>query len=294
MTDQNDLLKGNTLALEAIAEQLQKSNDLSAALAARFAKEDEEQNEKEHEEAEAVAKAAFTREIVKAVGSAFGLAKGDEAPSGESPQGMPVDDYNPKPVSSDATPPPADTEEAADPDTDTETVQQPIAAGADISVPGIQKQAPPPLNGNGLNGPPVNGAEEYPQIEEEGVVDDEEVNMAYMKAQLSSMAKAITDLAKSQSDTDGAVANAVESQMRKIGWKEAEVGGRTKSRILPDVGDPLQKAAAIGEQVAEGNFDPEAVVDQLTKMSYADMAEMQVSMQGQGDSLSGILSQPSK
>ena len=288
MTDQNDLLKGNTLALEAIAEQLQKSNDLSAALAARFAKEDEDEAEKEHEEAEAVAKAAFTKEIVKAVGSAFGFTKGDEAPTGESPQGMPVDDYNYKNVSSDATPPPADTEEAADPDTDTETVQQPLAAGADVSVPGIQKQAPP------MGPPGANGAEEYPQIEEEGVMDDEEVNMAYMKAQLSSMAKAITDLAKSQSDTDGAVANAVESQMRKIGWKEAEVGGRTQSRILPDVGDPLQKAAAIGEQVAEGNFDPEAVVDQLTKMSYADMAEMQVSMQGQGDSLSGILSQPSK
>ena len=289
MTDQNDLLKGNTLALEAIAEQLQKSNDLSAALAARFAKEDEEQNEKEHEEAEAVAKAAFTREIVKAVGSAFGLAKGDEAPSGESPQGMPVDDYNYKNVSSDATPPPADTEEAADPDTDTETVQQPLAAGADVSVPGIQKQEFPPVNGNG-----VNGAEEYPQVEEEGVVADEEVDLAYMKAQLSSMAKAITDLAKSQASTDSAVAGAVENQMRKIGWKEAEVGGRPKSRILPDVGDPLQKAADIGQQVAEGNFDPEAVVDQLTKMSYADMAEMQVSMQGQGDSLSGILSQPSK
>ena len=289
MTDQNDLLKGNTLALEAIAEQLQKSNDLSAALAARFAKEDEEQNEKEHEEAEAVAKAAFTKEIVKAVGDAFGLAKGDEAPSGESPQGMPVDDYNYKNVSSDATPPPADTEEAADPDTETETVQQPIAAGADVSVPGIQKQEFPPVNGNG-----VNGAEEYPQVEEEGVVDDEEVDLAYMKAQLSSMAKAITDLAKSQASTDSAVAGAVESQMMKIGWKEAEVGGRPKSRILPDVGDPLQKAADIGQQVAEGNFDPEAVVDQLTKMSYADMAEMQVSMAGEGDALSGILSQPSK
>ena len=288
MTDQNDMLKGNTLALEAIAEQLQKSNDLSAALAARFAKEDEDEAEKEHEEAEAVAKAAFTKEIVKAVGSAFGFTKGDEAPSGESPQGMPVDDYNPKSVSSG----PAsydDSQEDADPDTDTETVQQPIAAGSDVSVPGIQKQDFPPVNGNG-----VNGAEEYPQIEEEGVVNDEEVDLAYMKAQLSSMAKAITSLAKSQSDTDGAVAVAVENQMRKIGWKEAEVGGRTKSRILPDVGDPLQKAAAIGEQVAEGNFDPEAVVDQLTKMSYADMAEMQVSMQGQGDSLTGILSQPSK
>jgi len=287
MTDQNDLLKGNTLALEAIAEQLQKSNDLSAALAARFAKEDEDEAEKEHEEAEAVAKAAFTREIVKAVGSAFGLAKGDEAPSGESPQGMPVDDYNPKSVSSDATPPPADTEEDADPNTDTETVQQPIAAGGDISIPNVQKQDFPPVNGD------VNGAEEYPQVEEEGV-EDEEINLAYMKAQLSSMAKAITDLAKSQASTDSAVAGAVENQMRKIGWKEAEVGGRPKSRILPDVGDPLQKAADIGQQVAEGNFDPEAVVDQLTKMSYADMAEMQVSMQGQGDSLSGILSQPSK
>ena len=295
MTDQNDMLKGNTLALEAIAEQLQKSNDLSAALAARFAKEDEDEAEKEHEEAEAVAKAAFTKEIVKAVGNAFGFTKGDEAPSGESPQGMPVDDYNPKSVSSG----PAshdDSQVDADPNTDTETVQQPIAAGGDISVPGLQKQGfpppAPPVNGNGVNG--VNGAEEYPQIEEEGVVADEEVDLAYMKAQLSSMAKAITDLAKSQSDTDGAVANAVENQMRKIGWKEAEVGGRTQSRILPDVGDPLQKAAAIGEQVAEGNFDPEAVVDQLTKMSYADMAEMQVSMQGQGDSLTGILSQPSK
>ena len=36
-----DVLKGNTLALEAIAQQLQKSNDLSAAIAARFTKEDE-------------------------------------------------------------------------------------------------------------------------------------------------------------------------------------------------------------------------------------------------------------
>ena len=287
MTDQNDLLKGNTLALEAIAEQLQKSNDLSAVLAARFAKEDEETEEKQNAEAEAVAKAAFTKEIVKAVGSAFGFAKGDEAPSGESPQGMPVDEYNSKPVSSNATPPPADTEEDADPNTDTETVQQPIAAGGDISIPNVQKQDFPPVNGNG------NGAEEYPQIEEEGV-EDEEINLAYMKAQLSSMAKAITSLAKAQSTTDGAVANAVENQMRKIGWKEAEVGGRPVSRILPDVGDPLQKAAEIGEQVAQGNFDPEAVVDQLTKMSYADMAEMQVSMQGQGDSLTGILSQPSK
>jgi len=287
MTDQNDLLKGNTLALEAIAEQLQKSNDLSAVLAARFAKEDEETEEKQNAEAEAVAKAAFTKEIVKAVGSAFGFTKGDEAPSGESPQGMPVDDYNPKSVSSDATPPPADTEEDADPNTDTETVQQPIAAGGDISIPNVQKQDFPPVNGD------VNGAEEYPQVEEEGV-EDEELNLAYMKAQLSSMAKAITDLAKAQSTTDGAVANAVENQMRKIGWKEAEVGGRPVSRILPDVGDPLQKAAEIGEQVAQGNFDPEAVVDQLTKMSYADMAEMQVSMQGQGDSLTGILSQPSK
>jgi hypothetical protein len=287
MTDQNDLLKGNTLALEAIAEQLQKSNDLSAVLAARFAKEDEETEEKQNAEAEAVAKAAFTKEIVKAVGSAFGFTKGDEAPSGESPQGMPVDDYNPKSVSSDATPPPADTEEDADPNTDTETVQQPIAAGGDISIPNVQKQDFPPVNGD------VNGAEEYPQVEEEGV-EDEEINLAYMKAQLSSMAKAITSLAKAQSTTDGAVANAVENQMRKIGWKEAEVGGRPVSRILPDVGDPLQKAAEIGEQVAQGNFDPEAVVDQLTKMSYADMAEMQVSMQGQGDSLTGILSQPSK
>jgi len=275
MTDQNDLLKGNTLALEAIAEQLQKSNDLSAALAARFAKEDEEAEEKQNAEAEELAKAAFTKEIVKAVGNAFGLAKGDEAPSGESPQGMPVDDYNYKNVSSPATPPAADTEEDADPDTDTETVQQPIAAAAEIKLAD-------------------EGADEYPQVEDEGVVDGEEVNMAYMKSQLTSMAKAIADLAKSQASTDSAVASAVENQMRKIGWKEAEVGGRPQSRILPDVGDPLQKAAEIGEQVADGNFDPEAVVDQLTKMSYADMAEMQVSMAGQGDSLTGILSQPSK
>ena len=269
MTDQNDLLKGNTLALEAIAEQLQKSNDLSAKLAARFAKEDEEAEEKEHAEAEELAKAAFTKEIVKAVGDAFGLAKGDEAPSGESPQGMPVDDYNYKNVSSPATPPAADTEE------DAETVQQPIAAAAEIKLAD-------------------EGADEYPQVEDEGVVEDDDVNLAYMKSQLTSMAKAIADLAKSQASTDSAVASAVENQMRKIGWKEAEVGGRPQSRILPDVGDPLQKAAEIGEQVADGNFDPEAVVDQLTKMSYADMAEMQVSMAGQGDSLTGILSQPSK
>ena len=290
MTDQNDMLKGNTLALEAIAEQLQKSNDLSAVLAARFAKEDEEKSEAENEEAEAVAKAAFTKEIVKAVGKAFGFAKGDEAPSGESPQGMPVDDYNPKSVSSG----PAsydDSQEDADPDTATETVQQPLEAGEKTSyAAGVQKQD---FNGNGINGE-VEGAAEYPQVEEEGIVDDEEVDLAYMKAQLKSIAKAVTDLSKSQSITKSAVADAVENQMRKIGWKEAEVGGRPMSRILPDVGDPLQKTAEIGEQSTDGSFNPETVVDQLTKMSYADMAEMQVCMQGLDDSLTGILSQPSK
>jgi hypothetical protein len=136
------------------------------------------------------------------------------------------------------------------------------------------------------------GAEEYPQIEDAGMPQEEEkVEMAYMKAQLSSMAKAITDLAKSQSSSDSAVAEAVENQMRKIGWKEAEFGGRTQSRILPDAGDKLEKAAEIGAQAQSGEFNPETVVDQLTKMSYADMAEMQVSMAGQGDALTGILNQ---
>ena len=284
---EQDLLKGNTLALEAIAEQLQKSNDLSAQLAARFAKEDEEKSEAENEEAEAIAKAAFTKEIVKAVGDAFGFAKGAEAPTGDSANGMPVDDYNPKHVSSDATPPPADTEEDANIDNSTETTQQPLEAGEATSYSALQKQ-----NGPMIPGTEENGSDEYPQVEENG--DPEHMDMAYVKAQMGVLAKALTALTKSQASTDSAVAEAVESQMRKIGWKEAEAGGRPVSRILPDVGDPLQKAAEIGQQVADGQFDPEAVVDQLTKMSYADMAEMQVSMAGEGDALSGILSQPSK
>ena len=279
---EQDLLKGNTLALEAIAEQLQKSNDLSAQLAARFAKEDEEKSDAENEEAEAIAKAAFTKEIVKAVGQAFGFAKGAEAPTGDSAAGMPVDDYNYKNVSSPATPPAADTQEDANIDNSTETTQQPLEAGEATSYSALQKE----------NGMEEMGSDEYPQVEEEG--DPEQMDMAYMKAQMGALAKAMTALTKAQTSTDSAVAEAVESQMRKIGWKEAEAGGRPVSRILPDVGDPLQKAAEIGQQVADGQFDPEAVVDQLTKMSYADMAEMQVSMAGEGDALSGILSQPSK
>jgi hypothetical protein len=276
-----DVLKGNTLALEAIAQQLQKSNDLSAAIAARFTKEDEVKAEEENEEAEAVAKAAFTREIVKAVRSS--LTKSDKAPTGASAQGMPVDDYNYKHVSSGAAPD-ADTEEEANIDNSTETTQQPLEAGEKTSYgAGIQKELP---------GMGEEGAEEYPQIEDAGMPQEEEkVEMAYMKAQLSSMAKAITDLAKSQSSSDSAVAEAVENQMRKIGWKEAEFGGRTQSRILPDAGDKLEKAAEIGAQAQSGEFNPETVVDQLTKMSYADMAEMQVSMAGQGDALTGILNQ---
>ena len=281
---EQDLLKGNTLALEAIAEQLQKSNDLSAQLAARFAKEDEEKSEAENEEAEAIAKAAFTKEIVKAVGDAFGFAKGAEAPTGDSAAGMPVDDYNSKNVSSPATPPAADTEEDANIDNSTETTQQPLEAGEATSYSALQKQ-----DGPMIPGMEENGSDEYPQVEENG--DPEQMDMAYMKAQMGVLAKALTALTKSQASTDSAVAEAVESQMRKIGWKEAEAGGRPVSRILPDVGDPLQKAAEIGQQVADGQFDPEAVVDQLTKMSYADMAEMQVSMAGEGDALSGILSQ---
>ena len=276
---EQDLLKGNTLALEAIAEQLQKSNDLSAQLAARFAKEDEEKSDAENEEAEAIAKAAFTKEIVKAVGDAFGFAKGAEAPTGDSAAGMPVDDYNYKNVSSPATPPAADTQEDANIDNSTETTQQPLEAGEATSYSALQKE----------NGMEEMGSDEYPQVEEEG--DPEQMDMAYMKAQMGALAKAMTALTKAQTSTDSAVAEAVESQMRKIGWKEAEAGGRPVSRILPDVGDPLQKAAEIGQQVADGQFDPEAVVDQLTKMSYADMAEMQVSMAGEGDALSGILSQ---
>ena len=278
-----DVLKGNTLALEAIAQQLQKSNDLSAAIAARFTKEDEAKAEEENDEAEAVAKAAFTREIVKAVRSS--LTKSDKAPTGASAQGLPVDGYNYKNVSSGAAPD-ADTEEEANIDNSTETTQQPLEAGEKTSYgAGIQKELP------GMGGE-LEGAEEYPQIEDAGMPQEEEkVEMAYMKAQLSSMAKAITDLAKSQSSSDSVVAEAVENQMRKIGWKEAETGGRPHSRILPDAGDKLEKAAEIGAQAQSGEFNPETVVDQLTKMSYADMAEMQVSMAGQGDALTGILNQ---
>ena len=282
MADQ-DLLKGNTLALEAIAEQLQKSNDLSAQLAARFAKEDEEKTEEENEEAEVIAKAAFTKEIVKAVGQAFGFAKGASAPTGDSAQGMPVDDYNSKNVSSSATPPAADTEEDANIDNSTETTQQPLEAGEATSYSALQKE-----NGMGM-GMEEEGSDEYPQVEDNG--DPQQVDLAYVKAQMGVMAKALSDLSKAQASSDSAVATAVENQMRKIGWKEAEVGGRPVSRILPDVGDPLQKTAEIGVQAAQGQFDPDAVVDQLTKMSYADMAEMQVSMAGEGDALSGILSQ---
>ena len=283
MADQ-DLLKGNTLALEAIAEQLQKSNDLSAQLAARFAKEDEEKTEEENEEAEAIAKAAFTKEIVKAVGNAFGFAKGAEAPTGDSAQGMPVDDYNYKNVSSPATPPAADTEEDANIDNSTETAQQPLEAGEATSYSAIQKE-----HGMVPGMEEEEGSDEYPQVEDNG--DPQQMDMAYMKAQMGVLAKALTALTKAQTSTDSAVAEAVENQMKKIGWKEAEAGGRPVSRILPDDGDHLQKAAEIGQQVAQGQFDPEAVVDQLTKMSYADMAEMQVSMAGEGDALSGILSQ---
>ena len=281
-----DVLKGNTLALEAIADQLQKSNDLSAALASRFTKEDEEKAEKENDEAEAIAKAAFTREIVKAVMSS--LQKSDQAPTGASAQGMPVDDYNAKNVSSG----PAsydDSEEDANIDNSTETTQQPLEAGEKTSYSaGIQKELDQ-IPGNG-NDEEEDGAAEYPQVEDAGI-PEEKVEMAYMKAQLSDMAKAVTQLAKSQSSTDSAVADAVEAQMRKIGWKEAEAGGRTQSRILPDVGDKLEKAAEIGAQVESGQFDAESVVDSLTKMSYSDMAEMQVSMAGQADSLTGITGQ---
>jgi len=276
-----DVLKGNTLALEAIAQQLQKSNDLSAAIAARFTKEDEVKAEEENEEAEAVAKAAFTREIVKAVTAS--LAKSDKAPTGASAQGLPVDGYNYKNVSSGAAPD-ADTEEEANIDNSTETTQQPLEAGEKSSYgAGIQKEFGEEEE--------EEGSADYPQVEDAGIPSDDKVEMAYMKAQLSSMAKAITDLAKSQSSSDSAVAEAVENQMRKIGWKEAEFGGRTQSRILPDAGDKLEKAAEIGAQAQSGEFNPETVVDQLTKMSYADMAEMQVSMAGQGDALTGVLNQ---
>ena len=137
------------------------------------------------------------------------------------------------------------------------------------------------------------GSADYPQVEDAGIpMEEEKVDLAYMKAEMANMAKAITQLSKSQSSTDSAVTDAVEAQMRKIGWKEAEAGSRPASRILPDGGDKLEKAAEIGALAKSGEaFDAETVVDQLTKMSYSDMAEMQVSMAGQGDSLTGILNQ---
>ena len=277
-----DVLKGNTLALEAIASQLQKSNDLSAAIAARFSKEDEEKEEEENEQAESVAKAAFTREIVKAVMSS--LTKSDKAPTGASAQGLPVDGYNYKNVSSGSAPD-ADSEEAANINNSTETAQQPLEAGEKTSYgASIKKEHGAEME---------EGSADYPQVEDAGIpMEEEKVDLAYMKAEMANMAKAITQLSKSQSSTDSAVTDAVEAQMRKIGWKEAEAGSRPASRILPDAGDKLEKAAEIGALAKSGEaFDAETVVDQLTKMSYSDMAEMQVSMAGQGDSLTGILNQ---
>jgi hypothetical protein len=277
---ENDMLQGINLALGAIGEQLQKSNDFNELLVNRFAKEDEEKDAEETEKAEELAKAAFTNEIVKAVVGELKKSDAGADGVGASAGGMEIDGKTGKPVGGTKWPMkgnPADDSEVdttAEAET-TKDVQKPLELGTtDVQI----------VKGE-------DGSDEYPQIEDEGVPGDSDDAMAIMNSAIGELTKAVLQLQKGQVNTESAVSTALEAQMRKIGWKEAEVGGKPQVRLLPDVGDPLQKAADASAEAGGvvGEPSPAEVVEQLSKMSYADMAEMQVTMAGSADPISGLL-----
>ena len=270
--------EGNILAIAAISEVLTKMD-------ARLQKQDEEDYEESMKDEEDKAanealleKQAMEQRITASVVKQLMELNGDQAVS--------VSGKATWPMSSRSTS--EDQEVKVTPRTKTEEMQKPIQAmekgayqrgayqkGAYPGDPNDEEGAEeypvemPPM-------PPEEGVEkDYPMEEDEYENYPEEVRHMFkafneLKKENAEMKKSLPDLIKSQTD----------ARLKKMGWRTETGLAAPRAIGNPDV--PIVKSSG---------GDDSDLVDQLTKMSWKDLRNLQVDYEaGRSDGIQGLTS----
>lgn len=249
MVDENvEILKANTLALNATAEVLQKFNSF---LDSQIAKEEEEE-EKDEKEKELEKAAEDYQALIKDVASAVVMMLK------EKDFGMEVEGKDEKKVGGEDKWPMGprlaeeDKEMPVKLDTETKNVQKPIQAA---DVPGDKEKEED-----------KKGADEFPMEEDEKDEDEEA-----MKAYPSGVRKALEDaraVAKELADLKKAlpsmIKEAADARLKKMGFRE-EKSTAPKIKSL-GVEDELP--------IKKSDEKPVDITEELMKLSFRDLNRM--------------------
>ena len=260
--------QGTMLALNALAEVLQKMNG-------RVEKSEMTEIEKQQMEVEKSQRNALVKEVTDQVVTAL---KKDFAGLVE------LHGNDPKKVSGTKWPmgsnPAGEDKESNDPvDTKTETVQKPVLAMAKTGSSYTMKVENEEDKVDAELGEEENGAEEYPMEEDKG-------EMKYPDNMKAYMAKMKADLTKEfEKKMSVAVQKETESRLRKMGFREENQ--LTRPQMLSKNTMGLNSdAAPLAKSANKKALTPDEVVDELAKLPYSKLCEMQIKMaSGQTDGL---------
>ena len=274
----NEIEDGMGLALSAVAETLTKMDSTLSKMNYFLAKEDErdmqdeeDEQAEEDEEDEEVAKSLFIKEIVSTVMKEL---RPVFKSAGQSPQGMPVSNEGARKVSGTGWPmsrnSAEDSEKPGKMSRSTEEVQKPLQLANPVDGPGMEDD--PEYQGKDQDEEEARKREqnEYPNEEKENMSE-----VAQLKASIWSLTKEVAALRKGEGIKAAdrtEIKKAVEGFAQKVGFKEAGSGSRPKVRLIGD--DGTHPVLRKGENATD---DP---IARLAKLSYRDIADMQLAQQG--------------
>jgi len=249
-------LEGNSLALGAVAEVLQKMD-------ARLSKQEEEEDAKTEEENAEMEKAALTKSVAAEV---VKLLKEDP----DNKLGLDTDGDKDRPAKATA-PAAADTEKPVSPTTKIEDQQNAIQASTEASLSKDDDEEEEEAEDMETKAA-TDDEEESEDMDKGGDNDDEDdsddESMESMKKQIEDLKKQIASF-----DMEKAVQTETEARLRKMGFRE-ENGLQRPQVFTPDNPNanplgtdgstPIVKGASAGD-----------TVDQLSGLSYKQLRDLQ-------------------
>ena len=242
-------LEGNSLALGAVAEVLQKMD-------ARLSKQEEEENESNEEE---MAKAAQA-ELVKSVAdSVVKLLKEDP----DNKLGLDTDGDKDRPAKA-TSPAAADTEKPVSPTTKIEDQQNAIQASTDS----LKKEEDPEEDMDKEHVPGHDSEEEDAKMSKDGDEEEEE------SSDIEDMKKEIETLKK---QLESSVQTETEARLRKMGFRE-ENGLQRPQVFTPDSPNANPLGTDGSTPIVKGQPAGDTV-DQLQTLSYKQLRDIQTKIE---------------
>ena len=241
-------LEGNSLALSAVAEILQKMD-------ARMSEQDEVAIAKQEEEAAAADRQALIKEIASEVATIIKADAGMDVSGDERPA------KNTGKTAANAD----DSETAANVTTDIKDQQATIQAMAhedDKEEEKADDDDAPVEEKGGMQYKEENGDDEDVEKEED---DDDEIKA--MAKQLEELKKQVADY---EVNMQKSIQTESENRLRKMGFREET------SLNAPKMVDPL---GVDGTDVIQKGTDNVDTIDQLTNLSYKELRDLQTNIE---------------